>query len=355
MVQLVSSAARLSLAVAVLFGWSGADSRGQIPPAELRPAEDETLAGTGHHLGRVELSSKLIVGALGRSIEKTSTIERFVLGTRVRGSALTQGTLTLRLREESGAAAGRLSFAGHTTSRTVGRNGPAIICSEGMTRFRTTKRISFDTNHGFRQDRARISATTNLKTTGVCATMGGLAGRLVRGVARAAGEQRLPRRGDPRQEDATRGRIAGDGSDQAGRRQQRRALPGQGTGTSRDNDTVLRDVLPVLRENLPLILDTLGETIEGTSAEVTGLAFIALKRQLGDKYTQSMVDELGRSRGGDVGQAYLGFVIAEHLRLIDTLEVAQQHASPELRQVFQRQAERAQARLQQARQLMSDG
>jgi hypothetical protein len=95
-------------------------------------------------------------------------------------------------------------------------------------------------------------------------------------------------------------------------------------------DRLRNNVLPVLRDNLPAILDVLGEAIEETEAEITGLAFIRLKQQLGEKFAASVIEELKRNNEEDLDQGYLGFQIAAHLRLLDTIEVAKSHASPAL-------------------------
>lgn len=139
----------------------------------------------------------------------------------------------------------------------------------------------------------------------------------------------------------------------AQRREERRARADRSRARESRVRNRLNDVLPVLRDNLPQILDVLGDAIEGTEAEVTGLAFIQLKRQLTDKLAKSMIDELGRSQGAQFDQAYLGWQVVAHLKMIDTIEVARQHASPALVPILDRNIESMENQLAQARTLMT--
>jgi hypothetical protein len=116
----------------------------------------------------------------------------------------------------------------------------------------------------------------------------------------------------------------------------------------------LAEVLPVLRDNLPAILDAVGEAIEGTEAETTGLAFLQWKQQLAERYAQSVIEELKKSPKENFDQAYLGFQVASHLRMIDTMQVAKQHASPELASTLDQNMSQLQDQLQQVRDLMHE-
>ena len=49
---------------------------------------------------------------------------------------------------------------GTTVSRTVGRNGPAVIYSRSTSRFRATKPVVFDPGNGFRTLPARVVGTS---------------------------------------------------------------------------------------------------------------------------------------------------------------------------------------------------
>lgn len=123
-----------------------------------------------------------------------------------------------------------------------------------------------------------------------------------------------------------------------------------------DNDRRRREVVESIRENLPRLLDELGESVDAADRdrENVGLAFIELKRQLGDRYATSMIDELKRDAGDGAVPAYLGIQLVSHLQLINTMTVAQGHASQELKGALQEGIEDARLRVQQARELMSN-
>jgi hypothetical protein len=84
------------------------------------------------------------------------------------------------------------------------------------------------------------------------------------------------------------------------------------------------------------------------------LAFIELKRQLGARYATSMIEELRQGRSQDITPGYLGIQLVSNLQLINTMTVAQQHASPELQGLLKEGIEDAQQRVEQARKLMAE-
>ena len=120
----------------------------------------------------------------------------------------------------------------------------------------------------------------------------------------------------------------------------------------RDRRLLDGDAREALRQNLPEILGLIGEAVEAADQDTVGLPFIQLKRQLAHQNAQSMVTELKRQPEGDFDQGYLGFALAHHLRMIDTMTVAKRHASPELSRVLDDSIVSMQEHLGQARQLM---
>ncbi len=116
-----------------------------------------------------------------------------------------------------------------------------------------------------------------------------------------------------------------------------------------------REAAATLRENLPQLLEELGESMDAADQENenVGLAFIELKRQLGERYAASLISELERGPQGDVDPGYLGIQLVSNLHLIDTMTVAKEHASPELQGLLQQGIEEAGQRVKQARQLMA--
>jgi hypothetical protein len=83
------------------------------------------------------------------------------------------------LQPDPDSAAIQVVFCGTTTSRTVGRNGPAIIYSRSQTRFTATKQIVFEAGKGFYALPAAINATTQTTTEDIRSTRRGLIGRMV--------------------------------------------------------------------------------------------------------------------------------------------------------------------------------
>jgi hypothetical protein len=116
-----------------------------------------------------------------------------------------------------------------------------------------------------------------------------------------------------------------------------------------------REAMDTLRANLPGLLDELGESVEAADrdTENVGLAFIELKRQLGEQYATSMIEELDRGPQADITPGYLGIQLVSNLQLINTMSVAKNHASPELQATLQQGIDEARIRVEQARQLMS--
>lgn len=110
------------------------------------------------------------------------------------------------------------------------------------------------------------------------------------------------------------------------------------------------DAREMFRRNLPALLDVIERSVGGEDAENTGLAFVELKRQLGDRFVESMKTEMEKSE--NVDQAYLGFEVAANMKLLDTMQVAKQHASPELKLVLDEGIRTTKNQLEEARRLM---
>ena len=147
----------------------------QEPPASppiSRPA-------AGPQLIVVRLSEEWFTSRIDKEIEEDSPVDQVILGTRVRGTARTLGKPTVRLDRDPDNASLQVVFTGTTTSRTIGRNGPAVIYSRSLTQFTATKRIAFEAGKGFYALPAEIQATTRTTTEDIRSTRRGLVGRLV--------------------------------------------------------------------------------------------------------------------------------------------------------------------------------
>jgi hypothetical protein len=127
----------------------------------------------------VRLSEEWFTSRIDKEIEEYSPVDQVILGTRVRGTARTLGKPTVSLKRDPDNASLHVVLTGTTTSRTVGRNGPAIIYSRSLTQFTATKQIAFEAGKGFYALPAEIQATTRTTTEDIRSTRRGLLGRIV--------------------------------------------------------------------------------------------------------------------------------------------------------------------------------
>lgn len=81
------------------------------------------------------------------------------------------------------------------------------------------------------------------------------------------------------------------------------------------------------------------------------LDFIALKKEVAEKCVQSLRQELEQKPQGEFDKCYIGGQVMAHMAMVDMLEVAQQHASPELRSILQKGLQTTQMHLSEARKL----
>src|SRR5690606_3829301 len=118
----------------------------------------------------------------------------------------------------------------------------------------------------------------------------------------------------------------------------------------RERDGRLREPRDRLRDNLPGLVEEVSASMNAMEDrnEETGLAFVDFKRQLGERYAASLIEEMERGPQQDVDPAYLGIMTAAHLQIIDTMTVAREHASPELQKTLDEQISAARERLQTA-------
>jgi predicted outer membrane protein len=83
-----------------------------------------------------------------------------------------------------------------------------------------------------------------------------------------------------------------------------------------------------------------------------GLNFVAVIQQIGQQCQQSLSRELGEAQGAEFDQCFVGQQIGAHRRMIDTLRVLRQYASPQLQQVLAQGEQTAQHHLDQYKQLL---
>ncbi len=126
----------------------------------------------------LDFSTSFLSAALSEPIQETSPVRDHILGTSIRGTAYTTGTLSVKTLPSVDRAVLELTSQGHITSRNVGNNGPAIIRNTGQTDYRATKRVEI-TDASFWVYPADARATTQTKIHSINKRGGGLGSRLV--------------------------------------------------------------------------------------------------------------------------------------------------------------------------------
>lgn len=131
----------------------------------------------------LRISGDLLERLLARDIDKQTSVDRCVLGTRSRGSARTTGRADVTPKPDEDNAAFRVSISGQTQARTIGRNGPAIIHTKSKTTWTVTKAVRFDGGK-FVASPGAIEASTKITPLSIASTKPGLRDLLIRKVAR---------------------------------------------------------------------------------------------------------------------------------------------------------------------------
>ncbi len=145
----------------------------------LHPAEIAAAEAVPSQLVVIRLTEAWFTSRINRRIDEQSPVDQVILNTRVRGTARTVGVPKVELLPSPHHGGLRVVLSGTTVSRTVGRNGPAIIQSRSETTFRATKQVVFTPGKGFTAEPAEIHSDTRTMTEKVSSTRGGLIGRVV--------------------------------------------------------------------------------------------------------------------------------------------------------------------------------
>lgn len=82
--------------------------------------------------------------------------------------------------------------------------------------------------------------------------------------------------------------------------------------------------------------------------------WLRIKAELSDQRVQSSQESLGRYQGDERMVAFLGMQLVHHQRMLDTLTVFRNHASPELTRLLEQNTEKVQGHLQMAGRLMGE-
>jgi hypothetical protein len=138
----------------------------------------------------LNVSTDLLRAAAEEPIDRTDPVTDTILGTSIRGTGHTTGTVNLNSLPSDEAAAIELLTAGHVVSQNTGRNGPAIIRTTGYTDFTAKKRVDL-TDAAFRAVPATVEAKSRSDIHSVTPSGGGFAARQVysQGMSRARANQ----------------------------------------------------------------------------------------------------------------------------------------------------------------------
>ncbi|MEQ8836403.1 MAG: hypothetical protein RID07_06325, partial [Lacipirellulaceae bacterium] len=117
-----------------------------------------------------------------RPVTNQQPVVDCILGTSIRGTACTQGTVTFRTEPSDSQIVLQTVFTGRTSSRTVGYNKPVKIYSTGQTTFTSTKQLLFS-DDAFFVNTADATARTKTRTNAIRKTGGKFGRRIVEKIA----------------------------------------------------------------------------------------------------------------------------------------------------------------------------
>ncbi|MBN1395250.1 MAG: hypothetical protein JW959_09520 [Pirellulales bacterium] len=133
-------------------------------------------------LATVRVSRDVIEPLTAVKVDQKTEINDEILGSAVRGTCHTTGTVHVVLTPNPTKAEFELFLIGQSVSDTVGVHGPAEIASRAVTKYKATKYITFDGDE-FSTTPATVDADTDLTIENVGSSEPGLRGRIVWRVA----------------------------------------------------------------------------------------------------------------------------------------------------------------------------
>jgi hypothetical protein len=120
----------------------------------------------------VRASHRLVGAGIARPVDEVTPVNDVILGTNITGIGRTVGKVDLKLVPATDKATLDTVLSGKVHSRTVGRNGPATIHSNGITEIEGRKRIVID-ERGLASYPATATAKTTTTITGIAAGRSG--------------------------------------------------------------------------------------------------------------------------------------------------------------------------------------
>jgi len=114
----------------------------------------------------------------------------------------------------------------------------------------------------------------------------------------------------------------------------------------------MREAMPFVRENLPTILEIVGESVETAAERDARSGWIDFQRQVAQKHIRSVKAQLGKQSGRDFDEAFLAYQVGIHMQMINTLEVAQNYVLSDMRTTVDQMLATTKDHQEHAQQLM---
>lgn len=140
---------------------------------------------------RAEISERFLRRVAGKPVDECNPVEDCILGTTIRGTGRTIGSVDVQTLPNSRRAELLITLSGTTYSQTRGYNDPVVIRSSGTTPFTATKRVELE-DANFWNYPAKVTATTRTKTLSVQKQGGGLGGRFIAKIGEKKVEEKKP-------------------------------------------------------------------------------------------------------------------------------------------------------------------
>lgn len=125
-----------------------------------------------------EVSEHFLSRVASESIDRVGPVKDCILGTSIRGTGHTTGSVAIETLSSPSRAAVLIHLAGITLSETCGYNDPVVIRSSGTTPFTATKRIELE-DANFWNYPTRVSAKTSTITRSVQKQGGGFGSKII--------------------------------------------------------------------------------------------------------------------------------------------------------------------------------
>lgn len=141
---------------------------------------------------RAEISEQFLNSIAGKPVDDVASVRDCILGTAIRGTGRTVGTVRVETVPNTRRAAVVLHLDGVTYSETKGYKDPVVIRSSGTTPFTATKRIELE-DANFWNYPARVNASTSTVTRSVSKQGGGFGAKFVEKIGKKKVAEKKPR------------------------------------------------------------------------------------------------------------------------------------------------------------------